>query len=337
MKPKLLLLGHTGKLGQALNEAFCKSYAVTGLNRGDFDASAGDDRLIRRLDELKPAVIVNAVVFTGLDACEREPARALAVNTLFPKTLAGYAGRTGCVLVHISSEAVFPDAAAGQTFVESSAPRPINIYGFTKFGADCFVSSEAPCHYIVRLPMLFGETVQPTQFVEKMAARILAGEPELKVATDCWTTPSYTRDLAAAVCAMLVSKKPFGLYHLTNAGEVSLYDLISELVKILQRDVRVLPVAHAAFTSLAVKNLRPILASEKIPPLRPWPEALRAYGESLLKASAAPEVQPLPARLPTSLDEDLRAGNAVHPPATLARSDCGLGSAAGGLKKGRSP
>ncbi|MBI2438264.1 MAG: NAD(P)-dependent oxidoreductase, partial [Lentisphaerae bacterium] len=240
MKPTLLLLGHTGKMGLALNEVLAKNYTVTGLNSRDFDAasgSPGDDRLMRMLDDLKPAVIVNAVVFTGLDACESKPSQALAVNSLFPKALAGYAQRIGCVLVQFSSEAVFPDAAEGQSFVESSAPRPINVYGFTKFGADCFVAGGAPRHYIFRLPMLFGETLKPTQFVEKMAARILSGELELKAATNCWTTPSYSRDLAEAVRATLVAGKPFGLYHLANAGEASLYDLVRELVKVLQRDV----------------------------------------------------------------------------------------------------
>lgn len=287
MKPTLLLLGHTGKLGSALQEALSASYGVTGRNSRDFDAAAGEEKLTRLLDEAKPAVIVNAVVFTGLDACESNPQQALAVNTLFPKALASYAARKDCLLVQFSSEAVFPDAAEGETFVESSSPRPINMYGFTKYGADCFVGSGAPRHYIFRLGMLFGEAIKPNQLVEKMAARILAGERELKAATDCWTTPSYTRDLARAVHNMLLAEKPFGLYHLGNSGEASVYDLIRELVKVLRRDVRVIPVSHKEFPSRTVKNLRPILASEKIAPLRPWPEALRAYGEGLLKRGKA--------------------------------------------------
>lgn len=283
VRPTLLLLGHTGKMGLALGEALGPLYAVVGRNHGDFEAAAAG-RVARMLDRLQPAVIVNAVAFRGLDACERCPARALAVNALFPRVLAEWAAGAGAVLAHFSSEAVFPDAAAGQSFVESSAPRPINIYGLTKYGGDCFVAG-VERHYIFRLPLLFGASRGAAQFVDKMAARMMGGAAEVRVAADCWTTPSYSRDIAGAVRDILAGKKTFGLYHLANAGQASLYDLIAELARVLGRRVRVAPVSQAEFPSCGKKNLRPLLATERGFRLRPWQEALREYAASLRSAA----------------------------------------------------
>ena len=284
MKPTVLLLGHTGKMGLALQDVLSVSYTVVGRNSRDFDAATDGD-VARLLDGVKPAIVINAVAFMGIDACDAQPQKAFAVNALFPKALAAWSHRVGGTLVHLSTEAVFPDAVVGGSFVESNPPRPINVYGFTKYGGDCFVSAGTPRHYIFRLPMLFGESLKPCQFVEKMAVRIMAGEPEVQVSTDCCTTPSYSRDVAVAVRDILVAEKPLGLYHLANAGQASLFELITELVKILRRDVRVVPVSHTAFRCRGTKNLRPILASEKGVRLRPWQEALRAYMEPVRKGA----------------------------------------------------
>ena len=276
MNKRVLLLGHTGKLGCALNRSFNRRYAVTGKNSQDFDAS-NFSQVCDLVREARPGLVINAVAFVGINQCEQNPQKALSVNTLFPRLLVMLSKELGFTLIHFSTEAVFPDAMEGKTFTEKSAVSPRNMYGVTKYGADCLIGSGAERYYIFRLPIMFGESAKKNQFVEKMLLRIEDGAKELKIASDIFSLPSYNKDIAEEALRIYESDMPCGLYHVANEGRASLFDLIVALVDCLELDVHVTPVLHTDLPLPELKNLRPLMTSEKISPLRPWREALKDY------------------------------------------------------------
>ena len=107
-KKKLLLLGSTGKMGVALHNAFKSAYDVFGKSSKNFEAYSPKtvDPLI---DEIGPDIVVNTVAFLGIDPCELEPEKAFHLNTMFPKHLAELSEKKDFVLVHFSTDAVFPN------------------------------------------------------------------------------------------------------------------------------------------------------------------------------------------------------------------------------------
>ena len=151
-KKKLLLLGSTGKMGVAVHDAFKKKYDVFGKNSKDFDATS-PKTVNSLIEKIRPDIVVNTVAYLGIDPCELEPEKALHMNTMFPKHLAELSEKKGFVLAHFSTDAVFPDSE-GSAFTENDSPRPLNIYGLTKFGGDSLIQSIASQHYIFRLPVL---------------------------------------------------------------------------------------------------------------------------------------------------------------------------------------
>ncbi len=281
---RVLILGDRGKLGTAMGLALAPDCQVLGRNRDHFEASdpAQVEAVVR---DGRPDVVVNCVARLGLDECQRQPEQALRLNTLLPQQLAGLAGELGFTLVHFSTDSVFPDLEGEGFFTESSPPRPLNLYGLTKLGGDCLLAATAARHYIFRVPVIFGPARSGTQFVERLLARARRGE-RLRVTSDVVYTPSYSLDLAAEAARVLMAGLPFGLYHLANQGRASLYDLMAALVECLGLKAPVEPVSHRQFPGLAVKNLRSPLASEKLPPLRPWPEALESYCRDFLAVPA---------------------------------------------------
>ena len=111
---KILILGHTGKMGRALMEVL-KDYELMGFNSEDFDAND----LVFRFGSFD--VIINCVAFMSIDACEQDMNQALRVNTLFP-TIVAHSLHPNQTLVHFSTDAVFPD---GGPFGENSEPFPL--------------------------------------------------------------------------------------------------------------------------------------------------------------------------------------------------------------------
>lgn len=275
MHKKILLLGSTGKMGIALSDVFSDKYEVVGKNSRDFDANNFEE--VRKLiNHNKPDILINTVAFLGIDPCEKEPQKALQLNTLLPKFLAELSNEHKFLLVHFSTDAVFNNKKSC-FYTESESPSPLNIYGFTKFGGDCFVEAIAKRYYIFRISVLFGETQKDTQFVEKMLQKAMRGDKILRVSNDIISSPTYSRDAAREIKRILDKGSKFGIYHLANRGKASLYELIKEVVKVLGLDVKIEQASYKDFPYVGIKNTCTPLRSKKLKSLRPWKEAVNEY------------------------------------------------------------
>lgn len=279
MRPKILLLGSTGKMGSALREVLSNGYTVVGTSSANFDAS-DFSRLRFLIDEQEPDIVINTIAFLGIDACELEPEKAFRVNSLYPKYLAELANEKGFLLIHFSTDAVFDDDKQ-DFYLESDPASPLNVYGLSKYGGDCFVKAIAARYYIIRVSLLFGLSASSSQFVEKMLARIQQGADVLKIADDIVLSPSYTVDVALEVKRLLENSFPHGLYHVANRGKVSLFEFMTTLAGRLHPGVDIERVSSREFTSQGLKNSFTPIASEILPPLRHWDEALIDYCAAL--------------------------------------------------------
>lgn len=272
---RVLLLGHTGKLGRALDYAFRDAGEVVRRNSADFDAAV-PDVAAALVAEVAPTLVINAVAFQGLDACWAQPERALRINALFPRELACAAQRAGAAMIHFSTECVFGGMPGQGPYGETDMPAPLNIYGLSKFGGEAMVRAHVERHYVVRLPMLFGEDPRGQQFVERMVARARRGEP-VAAATDVVTSPTYVVDAAACVRALWEDGRPWGTYHVANAGAASLHTFMQELLGGLGLGGVLRAASHAEFPQRDTKNTNTPLVSVLLPPLRPWQEAVAAF------------------------------------------------------------
>lgn len=271
-----LIFGGTGKLGTALSRVFADGWSLRAVESAETDVT--DKAALRSLlAAARPSVVFNAKVIGGVDACEQAPGLAFRINTRFPSHLAELSQELGFTLVHFSTDAIFPDCAPGAAHTESSVPAPLNAYALSKYGADCLIPAITPRAYVLRLSVQFGERPAATQFVERMLEQALQGAPLLRVASDVVSSPSYSLDVAARVRSIIETGAPFGLYHVANAGQASLFDLVSTAVKLLGLDTRVEPVPSATFPALGRRSSVTPLASEKISALRPWQEALAEF------------------------------------------------------------
>jgi len=272
---KILLLGATGKMGLSLGSVLDGAYNVVGKNSKDFDA-ANLREVESLIEDTRPDIVINTVAFLGIDPCEVQPNRALQMNTLYPKRLAELSKKMGFLLVHFSTDAVFNDQK-DDFYLETDRPEPVNLYGLTKFGGDCFIQSIAQRYYIFRIPILFGKSLKANQFVEKMLDRVRQGQKVLKISSDIYSSPTYSSDVADEVRRIIESSSSFGTYHIANDGKTSLYELIKEIIGNLGLRVKIEKASFRDFPYVGVKNTNTPLRSAKIKSLRPWREAVKAY------------------------------------------------------------
>jgi dTDP-4-dehydrorhamnose reductase len=241
-----MLLGCRGQLGAELFQTLLPLGDVIPLSKNDCDLS-DSDALQQQLHRVRPQVIVNAAAYTAVDQAEVEPSIAHAVNTTAPLHMALWAQRHGALLVHFSSDYVFAGEKK-RAYLESDSPRPLNIYGRTKWEADQAIMAHCERHLILRSSWLYG--VRGSNFVKTVLA-LASQREQLQVVNDQWGSPTSVSDLAALTAHMVRGTNagdpaPYGLYHACASGVTSWHGLACYVVECARGagyPIRVAPLA----------------------------------------------------------------------------------------------
>jgi len=132
----------------------------------------------------------------------------------------------------------------------------------------------------VRTAVIFGpkgsSDVSKRSFVELMID-LAATRDTIQAVSDEINSVTYAPDLARATSRLLESDAPFGLYHLTNSGSASWYDLARAIFELTPRKPRLIAVPGSTFPRKAIRPAKAVLVNSKTAALRPWTEALRDF------------------------------------------------------------
>jgi dTDP-4-dehydrorhamnose reductase len=260
--------------------AFSLRHTVIPLTRADADIT--DAEAVRGLlERIRPEVVVHPAGIPDLDIADADPARAHRVNVEGTRHVVESARAVGAAVVYISTDAVF-NGQSTRPYVESDPPDPITVYGRTKLEGEIVTQTLAQ-HWIFRVPVLFGPG--KTNFIEKGLRKIVAGENYI-AASDQMGCATYTLDAGYKIMEVVEARR-YGLYHLTNQGACTRFELArraSELAGLDSSKVVGAPSAQmgrrAPRLKYAVMEMAALRAAGFSLP-RPWPEALSDYLRTL--------------------------------------------------------
>ncbi|WP_288376192.1 dTDP-4-dehydrorhamnose reductase [uncultured Pseudomonas sp.] len=221
---RILLLGKDGQVGWELQRSLAPLGELLALNSKSEDY-CGDlanlQGLAQTVQAWVPDVIVNAAAYTAVDKAESERAQAHRVNAEALEVLAQAAARSGALLVHYSTDYVFP--GEGQTpWREEDVVEPLNVYGLSKLAGEQAIQASACSHLIFRTSWVYA--ARGNNFAKTMLR--LAGERDtLGVIDDQFGAPTGAEliaDVTAhAIAAWRAKPELGGLYHLAAAGETT--------------------------------------------------------------------------------------------------------------------
>jgi dTDP-4-dehydrorhamnose reductase len=278
---RILVLGATGMLGQALVPVLRRRHLVIGLGSADCDirdAKAVSETVRRH----RPELVVNLAAFTDVDGCEKEPAKAEQVNGTGAGNIARACSETGAAMLHISSDYVFDGSKPGPYF-EDDAPNPVSAYGHSKLLGEQEVMASLVRYFIVRTSWLFGQ--HGKNFVDTIR-RIARQRPELRVVDDQRGSPTYTRHLAEKL-SELIQTGEYGIFHVTGAGNCSWFEFAQSIIELSQIEgVRVLPVSSKEYVRPARRPANSVLANRHLSELHIglaplWKDGLQSYLDEL--------------------------------------------------------
>lgn len=178
--------------------------------------------VLEAISAYRPEVMVNAAVFTRVDAAEAERERAFEVNGKAVTHLAEAASEVGALLVQVSTDYVFPGDKDGP-YLEDDPRAPLSVYGMSKLEGEKAAEAADP-HLIVRTSWVFGEGAN---FIRSVVGAAQSRD-EMTVVDDQRGLPTYAPDLAQGLLD-LVAAGATGTYHLAGGGEAGTWADVAEV------------------------------------------------------------------------------------------------------------
>lgn len=280
----ILLIGSNGQVGQELQQILTPYGDLKAVVRPQIDLSQPHN-LRPLIQEIQPQLIINAAAYTAVDKAESETELATAVNVTAPGILAEIAQQLGAFLIHISTDYVF-DGCQSYPYRETDTTNPLGVYGQTKLAGEQAIGQNCDRHLIIRTAWVYG-SYGKSNFVKTML-RLGAEREEIRVVADQIGSPTWAKDLAAAIAHSIPRLQPeiAGIYHYTNSGVASWYDFAvaifeeAEKLGFPLKVRRVIPITTADYPTPAQRPAYSVLACERISEVletvRPhWRVALR--------------------------------------------------------------
>jgi dTDP-4-dehydrorhamnose reductase len=288
---RILIFGAKGNLGTALVKSFdapnrdnpLENNEVIGWDREEIDAT--DDQLVKKkITDLKPDLIINAVAYNAVDLAEGEEGATLAekLNIGVVKNLAEAALENQATIIHYSTDYVF-DGTKENGYAETDEPKPINNYGRSKrAGEEVLIklSGKGLKWYLIRTSKLFGPrgfsaAAKPSFF--DIMLKLAKEKSEIEVIDDESSCFTYTKDLAESTKVLFDENYGYGIYHITNNHPATWYEAASALFKLLGSQTKAVPVPPEKFPRPAKRPKNSVLINNKFIPLRDYEEALKEY------------------------------------------------------------
>ena len=254
----IYLLGGSGYVGTAFQEFLTrKGLPYRNLKRAELDYT-DPEILAEALRADRPEFLINAAGYTGkpnVDACELHRDECLFGNGVLPGRIARACAMAGVPWGHVSSGCIYTGSRAdGGGFTEEDAPNftfrqnHCSFYSGTKaLGEE--VLAQVPSVYIWRLRIPFDHREGPRNYLTKMMRypRLLESRNSV----------SQLQEFVAATFACWEKRVPFGIYNVTNPGEITTREVVELIRKsgVCRKDFQFFA-DEAEFMRLAAKTPR---------------------------------------------------------------------------------
>jgi len=220
----ILVTGAGGFVGGKIMQ-MCSGVMASPSLRG-----ADEDTVKRIVEESGADTIVHTAAISDIGACEADAEASYTANVRLPVYLAGAA--RGIKLVCFSSDQVYGGAEENGPYTEEMA-RPENTYARHKLEMEQRVLDMCPDAVMLRAPWMYDYYLgKPNYFMN-----ILNAADSVSFSSRQYRGVTYVKEVAGnleKLCAL-----PGGIYNLGSETAKSMFEITSEFVAFLGRNIKV--------------------------------------------------------------------------------------------------
>ena len=284
---RILVTGSDGQLGKTLRDRlpFIKAEVLfTTRNQCDITDRA---QVLELVTYFQPSYVINCAGWTDVEAAEKDPLSAHVVNVGGVKNLVAACQSVRSTLIHFSTDYVF-NGSSSSPWLESDKRDPISEYGKSKAQAEQILEeSFSEKSIIIRTAWLYSK--YGANFVKTMVKLSQGDSQRIEVVNDQIGQPTFATDLADKTIELIQSSQKSGIFHGTNSGETSWYELARYIFEINQADSsRIHPISSSASSFKAARPSYSVLSHQQwdranIAVMRPWNIALKSAMPEILR------------------------------------------------------
>jgi len=279
---RVLVTGTPGLLSDDLIPILRTRHEVVPCSLVDLDIT---DRaaVFKILPRHLPDLVINCAGYTNVDGAETHSEEARRVNALGARHLAWSCRDLDIPLLQISTDYVF-DGHSDVPYRPGDSPRPLNVYGQTKWEGEGLVTGLLKKYFIIRTSSLYGKN--GPNFVRTILQKAREGNP-FPVVTDQIMSPTWVVNLSRGILVLIESEK-YGTYHLTDRtdGGVSWYDFARAILRMIGSNLELRPITAQDLKRPAIRPAFSVLDTGRLTsavgfqPLF-WQEALQQFISSV--------------------------------------------------------
>ena len=286
---RIVVLGGGGQVARAVAAAAPRNHVVMLKTRSEVDIT-DESALGAMLEESRADWIVNGAAYTAVDLAESESDRAVAINATAVGAMSRAAARSGCRLLHLSTDFVF-DGQSNRAYLPADRTNPLSRYGASKLEGERQALAYGDA-IVLRTAWVYAATGK--NFALTML-KLMRERAEVRVVADQIGTPTWATSIAHAIWGMVERSIPGGIYHWTDLGIATWYDFAVAIQEeafaggILTRQVPIIPIATAAYPTPAQRPAFSVLDTSATRallsvPARHWRSNLRMMLDELRAA-----------------------------------------------------
>lgn len=273
----IIVTGAAGQLGgdvcRILKE---KNIPYKGIDKDDVDITS-EKAVADYFANCNFDVLIHCAAYTAVDKAEEEKDLCYAINAKGTENLARICREKNAAIIYISTDYVF-SGEGEEPFETDDSKAPLSVYGKSKYEGEKAVMSLCEKYFIVRTSWVFGE--QDRNFIATML-RLSQTKNEVNVVCDQVGSPTYSADLAILLTEMAQTEK-YGVYHGTNEGFCSWYELAVKVFDYAKIPMKVNPVTSEEYITPAKRPKNSRLSKKALTEagfslLPHWQDAVERY------------------------------------------------------------
>lgn len=230
-KSVIWLIGNKGMLGKQIEKELVE-------NKFSFIISDKEVDIVN-LENLKGFIknkkinwIINCAAYTAVDKAEDDSDQAFMINSNGVENIAKIAYVLDAKMIHFSTDYVY-SGNSNVPYKEDDKTNPQSIYGKSKLEGENHLINKMKKFFIFRISWLYG--IYGPNFVRTMI-RLFGEKDNVKVVCDQIGAPTYTGQLAKNIIHLIQNNSDkYGIYHYSDEGEISWYDLAIKIKEMLHK------------------------------------------------------------------------------------------------------
>ena len=258
---RVLITGKNGQVGSELTKSVPKEVELFAFGHSELDITS-EDELSKIIHELEPDYLINTAAYTAVDRAEKDQEKVYLTNATAVEYLAKLARKISARLIHLSTDFVF-DGTQSLPYLPNDSLNPLSAYGKSKAEGEQNVQKYYAANSIIlRTSWVYSTT--GNNFVKSML-NSMKERDELRIVKDQIGAPTWSKNLAVTIWAMVSNNVHAGIYHWSDSGLASWYDFAvaiyeeANAINLIDRPLNIIPISTSQYSTPAIRPVYSVL------------------------------------------------------------------------------